>query len=234
MTFVNENNDRILSGVIKVANLGFEKQVIIHSTTDNWKTKKATHAIHVVNNDFKFNIVLDSIAHKIQFVIQFICAGQEYWDNNSGKNYSLFIGPIELFVAVSMSKGLCVYLKSDQSLYGVHKSETLKKDWKIVQQAVFGSVVSSLYLTEDNYLYVGDFGNAMLHCLRIQLTFELLNQYAVSVHKRRSNQIYAKQQQTHQNFKIQMAKINDSVSQHSSQLQIVANMFSQTMDGAYQ
>ncbi|CAL5982029.1 Conserved_hypothetical protein [Hexamita inflata] len=567
MIFVNENNDRILSGVIKVANLGFEKQVIIHSTFDNWKTKEATHATHIVNNDFKFNIVLDSIAHKIQFVIQFICAGQEYWDNNSGKNYSLFIGPRvqlnngidiggycrlslndqnfnnyivqpqiqllhgdstlelsqcnyeiarnnmqksidiyldgtqlgniiilqyeytdelgytmkvekqltnynklklelpkrkwshikfgrlwpqslkyhegqllvpnnesdqickcyridlelgnnsehqnhqpyintlefnfaeiknimqphnyfndqitgnvvdlavsfdgvfeyfllhtnamnvvkilannkafyfqiplqntvcilsdpkhsnivhigimydqyfndtsylsglhtfsfdgtelhyveqyfasvfqqneykywrlgqfykgelyfvsgsfiykvndaeevekimqcddypsqfsinELFVAVSMSKGLCVYLKSDQSLYGVHKSETLKKDWQIVQQGVFGSVVSSLYLTEDNYLYVGDFGNAMLHCLRIQLTFELLNQYAVSVHKRRSNQIYAKQQQTHQNFKIQMSKINDSVSKHSSQLQIVANMFSQTMDGAYQ
>lgn len=93
----------LLSGTIKVKNIAFDKQVHIRITTDQWATfvdRACQHSSAASNNDpnfdtFEFNIndlargeIRSTSAH---FCIRYTCAGQDYWDNNDGRNYTINI-----------------------------------------------------------------------------------------------------------------------------------------------
>lgn len=91
-------------GTVKVRNLAFHKEVIIRSSADDWITHEDTFCKFVDNNPsmnacnnghyvlydtFSFRLILPPRSRKIEFCVCFRCGEQEYWDNNTGKNYIL-------------------------------------------------------------------------------------------------------------------------------------------------
>lgn len=99
---VRESEECVL-GTIKVRNLAFLKEVIVRSTSDDWRTNEDTFCKFVNNNPsisansghyilydtFSFRLTLPPKSKKIEFCVCFRCGDQEYWDNNGGKNYVL-------------------------------------------------------------------------------------------------------------------------------------------------
>lgn len=98
---VRESEECVL-GTVKVRNLEFHKEVIVRSTSDDWRTKEDIFCKFVSNNPvggtlghytlydtFSFRITLPPKSKRIEFCVCFRCGDQEYWDNNGGKNYVL-------------------------------------------------------------------------------------------------------------------------------------------------
>ncbi|KAJ8978397.1 hypothetical protein NQ317_006304 [Molorchus minor] len=96
---VKENED-IIWGTVKVSNISFQKEVLVRSSTNDWKTYEDTFCVYVLNNlssnagpayvlydTFSFKITLPPKANKIEFCVCFRCGTEEYWDNNKDKNY---------------------------------------------------------------------------------------------------------------------------------------------------
>lgn len=88
-------NSLSLTGVIRVCNICFHKQVFIRYTTDQWRTYKDMPARYVssvphINQDqFSFHLVASEMkgGETIQIAIGFRTPYHEYWDNNDGANY---------------------------------------------------------------------------------------------------------------------------------------------------
>lgn len=99
---VKESEECVL-GTIKVKNINFHKEVIVRSTSDDWKTSEDTYCKFVNNNPglqatsghyvlydtFSFRLTLPPKSKRIEFCVCFRCDEDEYWDNNDGKNYIL-------------------------------------------------------------------------------------------------------------------------------------------------
>lgn len=86
-----------ITGVVRVANIGFHKSVRIRYTTNNWGTFHDISASYVQNScdgptdRFSFSIVAPDflgVHNKLDFAISYTTNGTTYWDSNSGKNYS--------------------------------------------------------------------------------------------------------------------------------------------------
>lgn len=110
--FLNLDKTLII-GQIAVKNLSFTKSVKIRYTVDNWKTiinviakytsdiprvlKKAGYDRFIfqlstpilLTSYFKSNPTSFNINPIINFCVKFSCNGQDYWDNNNRKNYTL-------------------------------------------------------------------------------------------------------------------------------------------------
>mmetsp|Transcript_8042 Transcript_8042/g.7984 ORF Transcript_8042/g.7984 Transcript_8042/m.7984 type:complete len:513 (+) Transcript_8042:106-1644(+) len=93
-----------LVGLIMVKNLAFEKRLSIKLTFNDWRS------ILIINNisysksfssinfdQFKFVIPLEHMPKQLnlQFVIKYEVGGNNYWDNNSMKNYHISLQPFE-------------------------------------------------------------------------------------------------------------------------------------------
>ncbi|XP_041453974.1 glycogen-binding subunit 76A-like [Lytechinus variegatus] len=87
-----------LIGTIKVRNLGFEKEVRIRQSSDNWSSYVDTMAMYVQGScngpTDRFSFGLSgprSMAPGaiLTFAIYYKVGGQIFWDNNGGQNYSL-------------------------------------------------------------------------------------------------------------------------------------------------
>ncbi len=86
-----------IKGIVRVVNLDFNKRIIIRYTTDDWVTVSESIGEYIVGScdgfSDKFNIELDysaisgMVGRRLQFCIKYECAGNDYWDNNFGKNY---------------------------------------------------------------------------------------------------------------------------------------------------
>ncbi|XP_066150587.1 protein phosphatase 1 regulatory subunit 3B isoform X1 [Euwallacea fornicatus] len=96
---IKENEDQLI-GTIKVQNISFHKEVFVRSTCDNWKTHEdafcgyvSNHivngATYVVFDTFSFKINLPLKSRRMEFCVCFKCDGEEFWDNNNGKNYAI-------------------------------------------------------------------------------------------------------------------------------------------------
>ena len=92
----------VLSGAVKVKNLAFDKKVWIRITTDGWATfvdRECRHNVHLSTQDrdtFEFNLNdlargLDRNCTGAHFCVRYLCRGEEYWDNNEGRNYTINI-----------------------------------------------------------------------------------------------------------------------------------------------
>ncbi|XP_074025710.1 glycogen binding subunit 70E isoform X1 [Leptinotarsa decemlineata] len=136
---VKECEDTIL-GTIKVSNMSFQKEVIVRSSTNDWKTYEDSFCVYVPNNitssvgpayvlydTFSFKIPLPPKVKKVEFCVCFRCEGNEYWDNNHGNNYVLVKK-----MPVPLHKSL-----SNDDLYNRKNSQTqpqvIKKCADIVQ-----------------------------------------------------------------------------------------------------
>ncbi|CAG7726505.1 unnamed protein product [Allacma fusca] len=85
------DNSSYIIGTVRVVNVGFEKTVYIRYSQDDWlswQEIEATYnsACHDVTTD-KFNFTL-YMNNRLSFAVRYVCNGQEFWDSNSGANYS--------------------------------------------------------------------------------------------------------------------------------------------------
>ncbi|NWR00212.1 PPR3D phosphatase, partial [Paradoxornis webbianus] len=97
------SSDLGLSGTIHVRNVAFEKQVSVRYTFNQWESvhevcarwdcsipeKNGQHQVDVFTFFLPVPPFLLQLSTLIQFAARYQVNGQEYWDNNRGKNYTL-------------------------------------------------------------------------------------------------------------------------------------------------
>ena len=92
----------LLTGIIRVQNLAYEKHIVIRFTFNDWESfsdVKANWEESVWENGhhwpetdrFRFSIKLPATSWSlcVRFAISYDVAGQNYWDNNLSSNYEL-------------------------------------------------------------------------------------------------------------------------------------------------
>ena len=75
-------------------NKAFEKRVHVWSTEDDWSHVREVAAVHVPGGDnladrFMACISLPDSHAQVQFALRYEVAGETYWSNNDGKNFTL-------------------------------------------------------------------------------------------------------------------------------------------------
>nr|XP_014349298.1 PREDICTED: protein phosphatase 1 regulatory subunit 3E-like [Latimeria chalumnae] len=87
-----------ISGVIRVLNLAYEKQVTVRYTLNGWISFLDIPASYIPNacdgnaDKFSFKLITPAFLESggtLQFAIRYCVSGGEYWDNNEGNNYSV-------------------------------------------------------------------------------------------------------------------------------------------------
>lgn len=90
----------VVTGVVRVQNIAYEKHVVIRYTLNDWESfsdLKAEWDESVWENNrletdrFSFTIPLPTSARslRVQFAISYDVAGLNFWDNNDTMNYEL-------------------------------------------------------------------------------------------------------------------------------------------------
>ena len=88
--------DLTITGVVRVANLGFHKTVRIRYSTNSWASFHDIMASYVQNScdgptdRFSFSIVAPQelcVGSRLEFAISYTVGDAVYWDNNSNANY---------------------------------------------------------------------------------------------------------------------------------------------------
>lgn len=101
-----DTTDVTLIGTCQVANLAFEKHIVVRYSFDEWTTVHETEAIYqepIANSAntwdrFRFKIILkDASLHRahetLYLAAKYNVSGREFWDNNDNKNYQVDIIP---------------------------------------------------------------------------------------------------------------------------------------------
>jgi len=97
------NDQKCLVGSVAVGNFAFQKQVACRFTLDYWKTTSEVAADYLCEirpvetphsqDRFQFSIQLSDLVNleskTLYFCIRYSVNGQEYWDNNNGKNFQV-------------------------------------------------------------------------------------------------------------------------------------------------
>ena len=93
---VNDGSQPSISGTVRVANIGYTKEVVIHYSTDRWLSYQDLHATYVMNSTdgqtdrFSFHITLPYNfipGSRLQMAVRYSVEGKTFWDNNHGKDY---------------------------------------------------------------------------------------------------------------------------------------------------
>ena len=98
----NDRGDWLtVSGVVRVANVAFDKQLTILYSVDGWtSTGREVEASYLPgSNDGatdRFAFVLEPppsltavAGTRLEFAVAYTAGGQTYWDNNAGANYGV-------------------------------------------------------------------------------------------------------------------------------------------------
>lgn len=86
-----------ITNCIRVLNKCFEKSVWCRYTSDNWATFTDVRATYIPSScdswsdrfTVTFNIENLTAGQRVLFALKYLAGSEEYWDNNSGANYSL-------------------------------------------------------------------------------------------------------------------------------------------------
>ena len=81
-------------GTIRVTNRSFDKEVFVRYTTDQWETSStinARHSTHYFDNNTDVYLFKLTVPMSLSFAICYRTDNEEFWDNNSSKNYTLDI-----------------------------------------------------------------------------------------------------------------------------------------------
>lgn len=102
--------EEALTGIVRVKNLAFHKRVFVRCSFDAWKTSTDVACTHLPDFypgalghsydrfSFALNVPPDFVATPVEFAICYQCDGKEYWDNNSGANYTLISPTADWFI----------------------------------------------------------------------------------------------------------------------------------------
>ena len=91
-----DDRDMTISGVVRVANVSYQKSVVIRYSVNSWLTFEDVQTSYVLNSNdgfsdrFSFTINVPhyfSAGSKISFCIMYSTGTDTYWDNNHGTNY---------------------------------------------------------------------------------------------------------------------------------------------------
>ncbi|CAM4757811.1 unnamed protein product [Rotaria magnacalcarata] len=92
----SSTGEQRLYGTLWVTNIGYQKAVSIKYTFNNWlnvyesEAQYCRHSNDSCNIDqFQITVPIPKDVDRIDFVLRYCVNGQEYWDNNLGKNYAL-------------------------------------------------------------------------------------------------------------------------------------------------
>jgi len=92
----SSTGEQKLIGTLWVTNASYWKHVSIKYTFNRWlNTYEHDAQYRCHSNDFRnidqfeFSISIPADVDRIDFVLRYCVNGQEYWDNNEGKNYTL-------------------------------------------------------------------------------------------------------------------------------------------------
>lgn len=85
-----------LIGTCQVANLAYEKKVNIRYSFDDWSTchqVQADYRESIIDtwDRFSFKIKCHPFVRHLDFAVQYLVSGREFWDNNKQQNYQLDI-----------------------------------------------------------------------------------------------------------------------------------------------
>ncbi|XP_053102988.1 protein phosphatase 1 regulatory subunit 3D [Hemicordylus capensis] len=97
------SSDLGLNGSVKVINVAFEKQVVVRYTFNHWRGQHEVGAqwhssapgkdgqgqVDVFTFFLPVPPFLLQLSSVVEFAVCYRVSGQEYWDNNQGKNYGL-------------------------------------------------------------------------------------------------------------------------------------------------
>merc|ERR1711915_587361 len=84
-----------LTGLVRVMNLSFHKEVVVRWTVDNWRTSEETLCSYVngsstgSTDQFSFKVRVGKLAagSRIHICIKYTMEEETFWDNNNGDNY---------------------------------------------------------------------------------------------------------------------------------------------------
>jgi len=86
----------MISGTIRVANVSFEKHVVVRYTINGWMTYTDEVAKYLqsggASDQFTFKIHLPDyfdFSSRLEFSVMYVVAGQTFWDSNFGANYRI-------------------------------------------------------------------------------------------------------------------------------------------------
>ena len=91
-------DDFVVTGIIRVTNIGYAKEVTVRFTLDNWNSFRNVWADYLSSNldgkteQFRFRVTapLDYEGDlEMQFAVRYCVAEQEFWDNNFSRNYQV-------------------------------------------------------------------------------------------------------------------------------------------------
>lgn len=85
---------RTLHGIVRLANIAYEKSVTVRWTVDKWQNYHESRATYIPcssdGNTDSFAFELPINGEDVEFAIRYQCNGQDHWDNNKGRNYVVY------------------------------------------------------------------------------------------------------------------------------------------------
>ncbi|MDX9724211.1 MAG: carbohydrate-binding protein [Myxococcota bacterium] len=92
-----EAGQAVMTGAVRVFNLGFEKEVAIRYSLDDWQSWQEVPAEWDEREDWRFRIEgLGSTAalpSHVRFAVRYTVNGADYWDNNRNQDYEHKLAP---------------------------------------------------------------------------------------------------------------------------------------------
>jgi hypothetical protein len=96
LKYSSSTGEQQLIGTLWVTNASYLKHVFIKYSFNRWLNTCEREAVHHCHSNdyrnidkFQFSIEMPEDVDRIDFVLRYCVNGQEYWDNNDGKNYTL-------------------------------------------------------------------------------------------------------------------------------------------------
>lgn len=88
-----------IHGVVRVSNIDYHKYVSVRWTSDKWQSVQSQPAVYCAGSSDavsdRFSFQLPITGSSLEFAVCFRAAGQEFWDNNRGKNYVISVRSLQ-------------------------------------------------------------------------------------------------------------------------------------------